>query len=210
MSHFAAFIANIWQVHPFREGNTRTVGLFAIKYLRSRGYDVTNALFAEKSWYFRNALVRANYENDRRGVEKTLLPLEEFFKVLLFDADIKLQNSFLHIDYNYGTPVAESISQLHRKNPTSNPTSNPASNACSKQVRRLLSILEGEQTRAALMKALKLKDRVTFQKNYLGPCLKIGLVEMTQPDSPRSPTQRYRLTESGLRAKARLHSRNPQ
>ena len=114
VSHFAAFIASVWQIHPFREGNTRTVGLFAIKYLRSRGYAVTNALFAEKSWYFRNALVRANYENDRRGVEKTLLPLEEFFKVLLFDAQIELRNRFLHIDYNYGTPVADAIAPLHR------------------------------------------------------------------------------------------------
>ncbi len=114
VSHFAAFIASIWQIHPFREGNTRTVGLFAIKYLRSRGYAVTNTLFAEKSWYFRNALVRANYENDRRGVEKTLLPLEEFFRVLLFDAQIELRNRFLHIDYNYGTPTADAIAPLHR------------------------------------------------------------------------------------------------
>lgn len=115
VEHFAAFISDVWQIHPFREGNTRTAGLFAIKYLRSRGHEVTNDLFAEKSYYFRNALVRANYENDRLGVAKTSLPLEEFFKVLLFGEEIELHNRFLKIGQEYGTPAAEAISGLHRQ-----------------------------------------------------------------------------------------------
>lgn len=114
VEHFAAFISGIWQIHPFREGNTRTAALFAIKYLRSRGYSVTNDLFAEKSWYFRNALVRANYENDRLGVEKTQIPLEEFFKVLLYGYDIELHNRFLKIGQEYGTQSAKAIADLHR------------------------------------------------------------------------------------------------
>ncbi len=114
VEHFAAFISGIWQIHPFREGNTRTAALFAIKYLRSRGYSVTNDLFAEKSWYFRNALVRANYENDRLGVEKTQLPLEEFFKVLLYGDEIELHNRFLKIGQEYGTTTAKAIADLHR------------------------------------------------------------------------------------------------
>lgn len=114
VSHFARFISGIWQIHPFREGNTRTVALFAIKYLRSRGYSVTNDLFAEKSWYFRNALVRANYENDRLGVEKTQLPLEEFFKVLIYGDEIELHNRFLRIGQEYGTTTAKAIADLHR------------------------------------------------------------------------------------------------
>ena len=114
VEHFAAFISSIWQIHPFREGNTRTAALFAIKYLRSRGYSVTNDLFAEKSYYFRNALVRANYENDRLGVEKTQLPLEEFFKVLLYGDEIELHNRFLKIGQEYGTPAAKAIADLHR------------------------------------------------------------------------------------------------
>lgn len=114
VEHFASFISGVWQIHPFREGNTRTVALFAIKYLRSRGYTVTNDLFAEKSYYFRNALVRANYENDRLGVEKTQLPLEEFFKVLIFGAGIELHNRFLRIGQEYGTRVGEVIKDLHR------------------------------------------------------------------------------------------------
>ena len=68
VEHFTSFISGIWQIHPFREGNTRTVAVFAIKYLRSKGFDVTNDLFADKSFYFRNALVRANYENQKKPV----------------------------------------------------------------------------------------------------------------------------------------------
>lgn len=112
--HFASFISGLWQIHPFREGNTRTVAVFAIKYLRSMRYDVTNALFKEKSWYFRNALVRANYENPKLNVEKTQLPLEEFFKVLIYGYDIELRNRFLRIGYEHGTPKAEAEKNLHR------------------------------------------------------------------------------------------------
>ncbi len=115
VEHFAAFISDIWQIHPFREGNTRTVALFAIKYLRSLGYQVSNDLFAEKSWYFRNALVRANYENVRLQVEKTQLPLEEFFKVLLFGYELELKNRFLRVGQEYGTKPAEAIADLHRQ-----------------------------------------------------------------------------------------------
>ena len=114
VEHFAAFISGIWQIHPFREGNTRTAALFAIKYLRSRGYSVTNDLFAEKSWFFRNALVRANYENDRLNVEKTQLPLEEFFKVLIYGDEIELHNRFLRIGQEYGTTTAKALADLHR------------------------------------------------------------------------------------------------
>ena len=75
---------------------------------------MTNDLFAEKSWYFRNALVRANYENDRLGVEKTQLPLEEFFKVLIYGCDIELRNRFLRIGYECGTQKAEAVKDLLR------------------------------------------------------------------------------------------------
>lgn len=112
--HFASFISGLWQIHPFREGNTRTVAVFAIKYLRSMRYEVTNALFKEKSWYFRNALVRANYENPKLNVEKTQLPLEEFFKVLVYGHDIELRNRFLRIGYEHGTEKAEAVKDLHR------------------------------------------------------------------------------------------------
>lgn len=113
VAHFAAFISGVWQIHPFREGNTRTAAVFAIKYLRSKGYEVSNDLFKDKSFYFRNALVRANYENQKLNVEKTQLPLEEFFKVLLFGYDLELKNRFLRIGHGYGSRTADAISGLH-------------------------------------------------------------------------------------------------
>ena len=114
IEHFASFISGIWQIHPFREGNTRTVALFAIKYLKSMRHEVTNDLFAEKSWYFRNALVRANYSNFKLNVDKTQLPLEEFFKVLIYGDEIELHNRFLRIGQEHGTTTAKAISDLHR------------------------------------------------------------------------------------------------
>lgn len=116
VEHFAAFISGLWQIHPFREGNTRTAALFAIKYLKSMRYEVTNDLFAEKSWYFRNALVRANYSNRQLDVEKTSLPLEEFFKVLVFQEEIELKKRYLRIGADYGSSVAKATAGLHRKN----------------------------------------------------------------------------------------------
>lgn len=114
VEHFSTFISNIWQVHPFREGNTRTTALFAIKYLRSKGFLVENDLFAQKSFYFRNALVRANYENQRLGVERTTLYLEEFFKVLLYGYDIALHNRFMKIGQEHGSAAADAIQSMHR------------------------------------------------------------------------------------------------
>lgn len=112
--HFASFISGLWQIHPFREGNTRTVAVFAIKYLHAMRYDVTNALFKEKSWYFRNALVRANYENRQLNVEKTLQPLENFFKVLIYGSTIELRNRFLRIGVEHEMQKSDAVKDLHR------------------------------------------------------------------------------------------------
>ncbi len=67
--HIAKFVSGIWQIHAFREGNTRTTAIFTIQYLRSLGYKVNNEMFAKHSWYFRNALVRANYRNIQKGID---------------------------------------------------------------------------------------------------------------------------------------------
>ena len=68
-AHIARFVSGLWQIHAFGEGNTRTTAVFTIQYLRSIGFDITNDLFAKHSWYFRNALVRANYKNARQGID---------------------------------------------------------------------------------------------------------------------------------------------
>ena len=95
--HIADFISNMWQIHPFGEGNTRTTAVFAIKYLRSLGFDVNNTLFAEHSWYFRNALVRANYADIKRDVYEDKGYLEKFFRNLILKENNELKNRYLLI-----------------------------------------------------------------------------------------------------------------
>lgn len=60
--HLAVFVSKLWQVHVFGEENTRTTAVFFIQYLRTLELDVTNDIFAENAWYFRNALVCTNYK----------------------------------------------------------------------------------------------------------------------------------------------------
>lgn len=93
----AKFTSGIWQIHPFREGNTRTTAVFVIKYLRSMGFNVTNDLFAEKSWYFRNALVRANYQNIPKGIAYDNSFLVLFFRNLILSEQNELHNRDMHI-----------------------------------------------------------------------------------------------------------------
>jgi fido (protein-threonine AMPylation protein) len=101
IEHIANFIAYLWQIHVFGEGNTRTTAIFLIKYLRKLGFkQVNNDLFAEYAWFFRNALVRANYEDLSRGIYKTNLPLIHFLSNLLLFEKYVLKNKHLHIDYN--------------------------------------------------------------------------------------------------------------
>lgn len=83
--HLAIFVSRLWQIHVFGEGNTRTTAVFFIKYLRTLGFDATNDIFAENAWYFRNALVRANYNDLRNGVHETTEYLELFLRNLLLD-----------------------------------------------------------------------------------------------------------------------------
>ncbi len=95
--HIAKFIADIWQIHAFGEGNTRTVAVFAVKYLRTFGYDITNDTFERHSFYFRNALVRANYNHHQEGVKASLEYLNRFFGNLLFGEQNELQSRKLQI-----------------------------------------------------------------------------------------------------------------
>ena len=98
IEHIAKFISGIWQIHAFREGNTRTTAIFTIQYLRSLGYEVNNEMFAKHSWYFRNALVRANYRNIQKGIDYSPIYLVRFFRNLLLKDSWVLKNRYLHID----------------------------------------------------------------------------------------------------------------
>ena len=95
--HLAVFISRLWQIHIFGEGNTRTTAVFFIKYLRTLGFSAANDIFAENAWYFRNALVRANYTNLQMGVYETTEYLEAFLRNLLLNEKNELHNRNLHI-----------------------------------------------------------------------------------------------------------------
>lgn len=97
IKHLAEFIARLWQIHIFCEGNTRTTAVFFIKYLHTLGFDMTNDIFAENAWYFRNAMVRANYNNYKKGVFATTEYLETFLRNLLLEETNPLKNRDLHI-----------------------------------------------------------------------------------------------------------------
>lgn len=99
IQHIARFTSNIWQVHPFCEGNTRTTAVFIIKYLRTFGFHINDDVFAENSWYFRNALVRANYNNFEKKIFEDTTFLEKFFSNLLSDTKYELKNRYTHIDF---------------------------------------------------------------------------------------------------------------
>lgn len=97
--HITFFVSRLWQIHVFGEGNTRTTAVFTIKYLRSLGFKADNDIFAQNSWYFRNALVRANYTNLQKGISENPVFLEKFFRNLLLDEHNELKNRETHIDY---------------------------------------------------------------------------------------------------------------
>jgi len=98
--HLAGFLSRLWQIHIFGEGNTRVTAVFLIKYLRTLGFEVMNDVFAENAWYFRNALVRANYNDLKKGIHETTVFLERFLRNLLLDEHHPLRNRTLHIGWS--------------------------------------------------------------------------------------------------------------
>lgn len=108
IKHIAMFISGIWQIHPFCEGNTRTTAVFMIKYLQTFGFSVSNQVFADNSWYFRNALVRANYNDLQNNIHATTVFLEQFIENLLTGAYHDLKNRYMHIDHTEKSQSATS------------------------------------------------------------------------------------------------------
>ena len=194
ITHITKFVSGLWQIHAFGEGNTRTTAVFAIQYLRSIGFDVNNDLFARHSWYFRNALVRANYRNAKKGIDYTPVYLERFFRNLLFGDKWDLRNRYLHINPtaewtvqpNLATPSStrQVPDKLHADNPN-------IANLVQKVGKQELSVKE-------MMAAMGLKDRENFVNLYLNPAMAGGYIRLLYPQSPRHPRQKYLLTEKGL------------
>jgi fido (protein-threonine AMPylation protein)/DNA-binding transcriptional ArsR family regulator len=117
IEHIAHFISYLWQIHVFGEGNTRTTAIFLIKYLRTFGFKVNNDLFAEHSWYFRNALVRANYRNHAKNIHSTNEFLLRFFENLILDENHILKNREMHI--KFVEPVNDLVKA--KKDPVNDP-----------------------------------------------------------------------------------------
>lgn len=195
IEHIAKFISGIWQIHAFREGNTRTTAIFTIQYLRSLGYKVNNEMFAKHSWYFRNALVRANYRNIQKGIDYSPIYLVRFFRNLLLKDSWVLKNRYLHIrptdDWKeqprIGTP------QVPRKLSSSTPQ---VPHKFSQHVETLiLSFNDEYMTSAEIMGAIGLKDRKSFSELYLNAALSEKAIERKYPNTPRHPRQKYRMTE---------------
>lgn len=194
IEHIAKFISGIWQIHAFREGNTRTTAIFTIQYLRSLGYEVNNEIFAKHSWYFRNALVRANYRNIQKGIDYSPIYLVRFFRNLLLKDGWVLKNRYLHIrptdDWKeqprIGTP------QVPRKLSSSTPQ---VPHKFSQHVETLVKCMgDTYMSSAEIMKSLGLKDRKSFSELYLNVALSENAIERKYPDTPKHPRQQYRLT----------------
>ena len=109
VKHIAKFTSGIWQIHPFCEGNTRSTAVFIIKYLKTFGFSVNNEIFAENSWYFRNSLARANYNDLGKGISATTIYLERFFENLLMGSQNELKNRFIHVDYREQSVIQSAI-----------------------------------------------------------------------------------------------------
>jgi fido (protein-threonine AMPylation protein) len=193
IKHFAQFISGLWQLHPFREGNTRTTAVFAIKYLRAMGFPVANDLFAEHAWYFRNALVRANYRNYASKIEPALAPLEFFFRNLLLNEHHELKNRALIV------AAPQEMSQSSDRTSTGQVPDKLIPE--SPGICRLLRVVgDQELSVKGMMEALSLRHRETFLANYLNPAIAQGFVRLLYPDSPRHPRQKYLLTVKGTLA----------
>ena len=195
IEHITKFISGIWQIHAFREGNTRTTAIFTIQYLRSLGYEVNNEMFAKHSWYFRNALVRANYRNIQKGIDYSPIYLVRFFRNLLLGESWVLKNRYLHIrptdewkeQPRIGTP------QVPRKLSSSTPQ---VPHKFSQHVETLiLSFNDEYMTSAEIMGSIGLKDRKSFSELYLNAALSEKAIERKYPNTPRHPRQQYRMTE---------------
>lgn len=201
ISHLTQFVSGLWQIHAFGEGNTRTTAVFTIQYLRSIGFNVNNDPFARHSWYFRNALVRANYRNVAKSIDNTPVYLERFFRNLLLGEQWDLRNRYLHIHPTEEWSVQPNLTQeAPEQVPEQAPeqahdlvhTNNPL-------ILELIKIIGEEKLSIAqLMEKTGLKHRPNFIEYHLNPSMKEGFVRLLYADKPRHPRQKYLLTVKGM------------
>lgn len=205
IAHITRFVSGIWQIHAFGEGNTRTTAVFTIQYLRSIGFDINNDLFAKHSWYFRNALVRANYKNARLGIDYTPIYLERFFRNLLLGEQWDLRNRYLHIQATDEWKVQprldkpSSTGQVQDKFGTSTVKVLNQFITDNHNIQQLVLVIgERQMSVKEMMENLSLKGRDNFLKVYLNPAIEEQYVRLLYPKSPRHPRQKYLLTVKGF------------
>ena len=205
VEHITRFVSGLWQIHAFCEGNTRTTAVFTILYLRSIGFKVDNSLFARHSWYFRNALVRANYKNALKGIDYTSVYLERFFRNLLLGDKWDLRNRYLHIhatdEWKVQLNLASgtSFQQEEYKHRTSTGQVQDKLHTDNANIKRLIFVIGNQELSVKnMMDALELKGRDNFYNLYLKPAISEGYVRLLYPNSPRHPRQKYLLTVKGL------------
>ena len=204
ISHITQFVSGIWQIHAFCEGNTRTTAVFTILYLRDIGFQVNNDMFADHSWYFRNALVRANYRNAVKGIDYTPVYLERFFRNLLLGEQWDLRNRYLHIhpsqEWSVQPNLADPTSTVSSpdKYPTSTRQASDKLHTDNDNIIKLVYAINVKQLSVKeMLVEMGLKDRESFLNLYLSPAIGEGFVRMLYPDSPRHPRQKYLLTAKG-------------
>ncbi|MBR6031039.1 MAG: Fic family protein [Bacteroidaceae bacterium] len=196
IEHLAKFVAGLWQIHPFGEGNTRTTAVFTIKYLRSLGFSVNNDMFERYSRYFRNALVRANYRNVQKGINAEPLFLVRFFRNLLLGETNELKNRYMIVnpseEWKTRTSTRTSTGQVPEQVQDLLHTSNPL-------IIKLIQVIGNEELSVSqLMERTGLKHRPNFIEYHLNPAIAEGYVRLLYPQSPRHPRQKYLLTVKGL------------
>lgn len=203
--HISHFVSDLWQIHPFGEGNTRTTAVFTILYLRSIGFAVNNDLFAKHTWYFRNALVRANYKNARLGIDYSPQYLERFFRNLLLGEQWDLRSRYLYIN-----PPAEWQNQPNLA-PEQVPEQAPEQVSTQTIINQLDPNLYGETQKQLviaigfeklgikeLLNILHLRHRPNFIEYHLKPAMEAKLVAPLYPNNPNHPRQKYLLTVKGM------------
>ena len=205
VEHITRFVSGLWQIHAFSEGNTRTTAVFTILYLRSIGFKVDNSLFARHSWYFRNALVRANYKNAVKGIDYTSVYLERFFRNLLLSEKWDLRNRYLHINATDEWKVQPQLDkptstpQVQIDHPTSTPQVEDKLHTSNPYILELIKVIgDRKMSVKEMLTAIGLKERKNFLHLYLKPAVSEGYVRLLYPNSPRHPRQKYLLTVKGL------------
>ena len=213
ISHLSAFIAEIWHICPFGEGNTRFTAVLTLLYLNNLGINIEFDTFRNDTWYFHNALVRANYRNSVKNIDFEPVYLERFFRNMLLGEQWELRNRYVHV-----RPAAE-----WRVQPKNNNDATTGQVEIKKETRKVkeqykkdtskirkiepespnllfLTVAIGQDFLSVkeIMEKLRLKGRDNFLKSYLTPAIQRGLVGLLYPSVPRHPRQKYLLTSKGL------------